>query len=95
MNDGRKLENFEKIGKNWKKPIEKTRKNSTTVHRKCVLNFLELSKRERERAKKLPSFDFPKGFLSKFRVMSHLEGTSVASRNGLLGAKTFTGEQRI
>lgn len=33
--------------------------------------------------------DFPKAF-SKFQVMNHLKGPSVASRNGLLGAKTFS-----
>lgn len=52
---------------------------------------IEFSKAQKERAKKLTS---QKAFF-KFQIMSHLKGTSVASRNGLLGAKTFAGKQRI
>ena len=49
---------------------------------------VEFSEVQQERAKKLPS---QKAF-SKLRIMSHLEGTYVASRNGLVEEKTFVGK---
>lgn len=53
--------------------------------------YIEFFEAHQERAKELTS---QKAF-SKFQVMSHLEGTSVASRNGLLGAKTFIGKENL
>lgn len=52
---------------------------------------VEFSEAQQERAKKLTS---QKAF-SKFYIMNHLERTFVAPRNELVGAKTFTGKQRI
>lgn len=49
---------------------------------------VEFSDAQQERAKKLTS---QKAFLN-FQIMSRLEGTSVSYRNGLVGAKTFTGK---
>lgn len=49
---------------------------------------VEFSEAQQERAKELTS---QKAF-PEFQIMSRLEETSVAYRNGLVGAKTFTGK---
>lgn len=49
---------------------------------------VEFSDAQQERAKKLTS----QKASPNFQIISRLKGTSVACRNGLVGAKTFTGK---
>lgn len=85
MNDDRMqqtiltFQHIDKIGKSWGKH---------TPEKLLIKMCVEFSEAQQERAKKLTS---QKAF-PKFQIMSHLEGTSVAYRNGLVGAKTFTGK---
>lgn len=72
------FQHIDNIGESWEKHTP------ATLIKMCV----EFSEAQQERAKELTS---QKAF-PEFQIMSRLEETSVAYRNGLVGAKTFTGK---